>query len=79
MESQIGVLIQQMVSEVQDLPDQMLREVLDFMGYLKQKEKSSISRGSPEAILHHAGAWVFEPGELDDLLTDIATERESEE
>ena len=78
MESQTGILIRQMISEVQDLPDQMLREVLDFMRTLKQKEKGSISRGSPEAILHHAGAWTFEPGELDSLLTDIATERESE-
>ena len=77
MESQAGTLIQQMGSEVQGLPDQMLREVLDFIGTLKQ-QKEPMYKGSPKAILRHTGAWVFEPGEVDGLLSEIAIERESE-
>lgn len=35
-------------------------------------------RGSPEALLPHAGGWAFAPGELELLLQDIEQMREME-
>ena len=79
MEPQTKMLIQKVVSRAHHLPDPLLREVLDFMDHLEQKEERPIFRGSPAALLHHAGVWAFDPGELEGLLADIAIGRESEE
>jgi len=37
---------------------------------------AGLRRGSPEALLPHAGTWVLAPGELEALLQDIEQMRE---
>lgn len=56
------------VSEkMKGLPDDAIKEVMDFIEFLKSK-KDTGKRGSPEAILKHAGTWKFEKGEPDNIL-----------
>jgi len=66
----------QVLRALDDLPAARIEEVLDFIGFLKYKETLKPGRGSAEALLRHAGAWQFEPGELDQLLTEIEQLRE---
>lgn len=67
------------VSEkMKGLPDDAIKEVMDFVEFLKSK-KDVGKRGSPEAILKHVGTWKFEKGELDDILEDIQKFRELED
>jgi hypothetical protein len=71
-------LLQELLDTARTLPAEKLAEVLDFAGYLRQRQ-SDASRpepGSADAILSHAGALRLEPGELDQLLIDIARMRE---
>lgn len=66
------------VSEkMKGLPEDAIKEVMDFIEFLRYK-KNTGKRGSPEAILKHAGAWKFEKGELDNILEDIQKFRELE-
>lgn len=64
------------------LPADKVREVADFVEYLRQKYAADVSRrGSPEAILRaleDVGPLDFEPGELDTLLSEIQSMREME-
>ncbi len=57
----------------QELPDDKLVEVLDFVEFLHARYAAppQPKRGSPEAILKHVGKFHFEPGELDRLLGEI--------
>ncbi len=65
-------LLGQLMNAVRVLPADRLQEVVDFADYLQHKpESASVERGSAEALLRHAGAFQFEPGELDRLLADI--------
>ena len=64
------------VSEkMKGLPEDAIKEVMDFIEFLKSKKEK---RGSPEAILRHLGAWKFEKGELDNILEEIQKFRELE-
>lgn len=63
--------------KMKGLPDDSIREVMDFIEFLKSK-KEMLKNGSPEAILKHAGVWRFERGELDNILEDIQKLREIE-
>ncbi len=73
-------LAERIALEVRDLPEERMQEVLDFVEFLKRKweKERRPPRGSPEAILKHAGVWQFEPGELDKILTDIEQMRDME-
>lgn len=66
------------VSEkMKGLPDDTIKEVLDFIEFLRSKKEHG-KRGAPEAILRHLGTWKFEKGELDNILEDIQKFRELE-
>jgi hypothetical protein len=65
-------LLDQLVETARELPKDKLLEILDFAGYLQSRYgQRRPERGSPEAILKHAGKFQFEPGELDQLLAEI--------
>ena len=68
-------LLNRLVAVVQELPEDKVLEVYDFADYLQRKYRPrDLERGSAEAILQaleRVGPLQFEPGELDDLLTDI--------
>ncbi len=69
-----------LVSAVQGLPSDKIRQVIDFASYLRSKYTfDSPRRGSPEAILQaleQTGPLQFVPGELDTLLAEIQVMRE---
>lgn len=64
-----GILPGRKVGRTWRVPKQRLEEWLNA-------ETTSVP-GDAEAILRHAGAWQFAPGELDQLLTEIEELRES--
>ena len=68
-------LLKGLTSKLQELPEDRLQEVVDF---LQSRPIQQPERGSPEALLQHVGTWSFEPGELDRLLADIEEMRETE-
>lgn len=71
-------LLKELTSKLQELPEDRLQEVLDFVDFLRNRPLQLAKRGSPEALLQHVGTWSFEPGELDRLLADIQKMREME-
>lgn len=72
-------LLEQLLQVARSLPNDQLAEIVDFAGYLRQRHAPGAeiaasehpARGSAAAILPHAGALYFAPGELDRLLTDL--------
>ncbi|MEW6214359.1 MAG: hypothetical protein AB1478_04015 [Nitrospirota bacterium] len=58
------------------LSEDSIREVIDFIEFLKTKEK--VKKGLAESILKHVGVWKFEKGELENILKDIQNLREIE-
>lgn len=64
------------------LPPEKIREVTDFVAYLRQKYAPGVPRrGSPEAILQaleDVKPLEFEPDELEALLGEIQSMREME-
>ena len=71
-------LLRDLAGKLQELPEDRLREVLDFVDFLRSHQLQQSKRGSPEALLQHVGTWSFAPGELDRLLADIQEMREME-
>jgi len=69
-------LLRDLTGKLQELPEDRLREVLDFVDFLRSNRIQQSNRGSPEALLRHVGTWSFAPGELDRLLADIQEMRE---
>ena len=68
------------VSEkMKGFPEDTVKEVLDFIDFLRSKKEDHGKRGSPEAILRHLGTWKFEKGELNNILEDIQKFRELED
>jgi hypothetical protein len=68
-------LLNQLVTVVQELPEDKLFEVLDFAAYLQNKYTTQHpEQGSAVAILQaleRVGPLQFDPGELESLLADI--------
>jgi len=71
-------LLRDLADKLQELPEDRLREVSDFVDFLRSYQLQQSNRGSPEALLRHVGTWSFAPGELDHLLADIQEMRETE-
>ena len=71
-------LIKELSDKIKEHPENNIREVMDFIEFLKSK-KEKTKKGSPEVILKHAGSWRFEKGELDNILQDIQRLREIED
>ena len=71
-------LIQAIITQLQDLPQERIQEVSDFVEFLKRKTQSASQpkRGSAEALLTCAGTWVFNEGERETLENEIQTMRE---
>ncbi len=77
MDTDRQTLLDQLLYIAQTLPAEKIQEALDFAGYLQQRLTAhpNPKRGSAEALLRHAGAMRFGPGELNNLLNDIAQMR----
>lgn len=78
MEQSKENLLDQLLKMARPLPADKIAEVLDFAAYLRARPQPPTSRperGSPQALLRHAGAFQFVSGELDRLLADIARMR----
>ena len=71
-------LIKELSDKIKGLPEDNIREVIDFIEFLKSKKEKG-KKGSPEVILKHSGSWKFQKGELDNILEDIKKLREIEE
>ena len=71
-------LIQAISSQLQDLPQESIRDVLAFVEFLKWKAQSTSQpkRGSAEALLACAGTWVFDKGEREMIQEEIRSMRE---
>ena len=77
MEQPKDSLLDQLLVMARSLPTDKIAEVLDFAAYLRGRPQppSRSERGSPQALLRHAGVFQFASGELDRLLADIAQMR----
>ena len=71
-------LLRDLASKLHELPEDRLREVLDFVDFLRKHQLQQPKGSSPEALLRHVRTWSFAPGELDRLLGDIREMRERE-
>ena len=71
-------LIKELSDKIKGLPEDNIREVIDFVEFLKSKKERG-KQGSPEVILRHCGSWKFQKGELDNILEEIQKLREIEE
>jgi hypothetical protein len=80
MENRIDPLL---VTAVRGLPPDKVQQVIDFADYLRAKYAAAAPQpGSGEAILQaleQTGPLQFAPGELDALLAEIQTLRETDE
>ncbi len=77
MEQSKQNLLDQLLKMARALPADKIVELLDFAAYLRGRPQppSRSERGSPQALLRHAGVFQFASGELDRLLADIAQMR----
>jgi hypothetical protein len=78
MEQSKESLLDQLLKMARSLPADKIAEVLDFAAYLRARLQSPPSRperGSPQALLRHAGVFRLASGELDRLLSEIAQMR----
>jgi hypothetical protein len=71
-------LLRDLTGKLQELPEDRLREVLDFVDFLRRHQLQQYKRGSREALMGHVGTWSFAPRELDRLLSDVQEMREME-
>lgn len=76
MNKKAAQLAERVRTRLYELPEDKVAEVLDFVEFLAEryaqpKEIPISKRGSREALLECIGIWAFEPGELDELLTEI--------
>jgi hypothetical protein len=78
MESTQEQLLNQLLESAKVLGPDRLLEALDFVGYLRSLGPAGprAERGSARALLRHAGAVKFGPGELNQLLADVTQMRE---
>ena len=71
-------IINDMINDLEALPDERLKEVRDFVEFLRRKTVTP-RRGSPYALLRSFGSWEGAPGELDGLVAEIYESRHQEE
>jgi len=70
--------LRDLTSKLQELPEDYLKEVSDFVDVLRSHQLQQYKRGSREALMGHVGTWSFSPRELDRLLSDVQEMREME-
>ena len=71
-------LLNQLLESAKALAPDRLLEALDFVAYLRYLGSAGAhsERGSSRALLRHAGAFRLAPGELDQLLAEVAQMRD---
>ena len=67
-------LIKQITEEAQSLPEDLIQEVLNFIGYLQTKYIQGNEAGTQETLLETFGSWSDER-ESDDIVQDIYATR----
>ncbi|TAK31582.1 MAG: DUF2281 domain-containing protein [Chloroflexota bacterium] len=77
-EPQRKQIIDGMISDLEKLPGERLKEVRDFVEFLRRKTATP-RRGSPDALLRSFASWEGAPGELDGLVAEIYESRHQEE
>ena len=71
-------LLKELTDKLQELPEDSLRQVLQFIESLRRPQIQKHVKGSPEALLPHAGAWSVAPEELEHLLDELERLRQIE-
>ena len=74
MDTPNQVLVKQIVDEVQRLPEDLIREVLDFIGYLQIKYETRSREDRETALLATFGSWE-DDREPEEIVQDIYTNR----
>jgi hypothetical protein len=67
-------LIKQITDEAQSLPDNLIREVLDFIGYLRTKYDQNGEETRQKVLLSTFGSWD-DDREAEDIVQDIYATR----
>jgi hypothetical protein len=68
------MLVKQIVDEAQTLPENLIREVLDFIGYLRAKYEQNGDEARQAALLATFGAWQ-DDREPEEIIQDIYANR----
>jgi len=71
----VAQLRQSAVVKLNLLPQAKLVEVLNFIDFVRTRPIRPRSLPAPDAFVECAGAWKFEPGELEEILQDIKQSR----
>lgn len=72
------MLVKQIVDEVQTLPENLIREVLDFIGYLQAKYEQNGEEDRQATLLATFGSWE-DDREPEETVHDIYTNRTTSE
>jgi hypothetical protein len=67
-------LIKQITDEVQSLPENLMWEVLDFIGYLRAKHEQNGEETRQETLLATFGSWQ-DDREPEEIVQDIYATR----
>jgi uncharacterized protein YydD (DUF2326 family) len=67
-------LVKQIVDEVGSLPDNLIREVLDFIGYLRVKYEQNGEKERQTALLATFGSWQ-DDREAEEIVQEIYASR----
>lgn len=67
-------LVKQIVDEVGTLPDNLIREVLDFIGYLRVKYEQNGEKERQAALLTTFGSWQ-DDREAEEIVQEIYASR----
>lgn len=68
------MLIKQITDEAHSLPENLAREVLDFIGYLRAKYEQNSKETRKEALLATFGSWE-DDREPEEIVRDIYATR----
>lgn len=71
-------LLKELTDKLRELPEDSLRQVMKYVESLRRRRIPMQAKGSPEALLSHAGAWSFAPSELEHLLDELERLRQIE-
>ena len=74
MTAQLQTLIKQITDEAQSLPENLVQEVLDFIGYLRVKYEQDSEGPRQEALLATFGSWQ-DDREPEEIVHDIYATR----
>ena len=67
-------LVEQIVDEVEVLPENLMQEVLDFIGYLRIKYSHKVAKQREETFLATFGSWE-DDREPEEIVQDIYAHR----